>query len=106
MIPARLTRVLGAIIYDLIIVFAIIFIAAQWFPLIPESSQHNPAITLFKQAYILGISFLYFAYSWRRGGQTIGMNPGEFDYVIKSTLRIKFPGVSVPSAIWSQLFPG
>jgi uncharacterized RDD family membrane protein YckC len=75
MIPARLTRVLGAIIYDLIIVLAIIFIAAQWFPLIPESSQHNPVITLFKQVYILGISFLYFAYSWRRGGQTIGMKP-------------------------------
>lgn len=73
MIPAHLTRVLGAIIYDLIIVFAIIFIAAQWFPLIPESLQADPAINLFKQVYILGISFIYFAYSWRRGGQTIGM---------------------------------
>jgi uncharacterized RDD family membrane protein YckC len=70
---ARLPRILGAIIYDLIIVFAIIFVAAQWFPLVPEYLQTAPAMILFKQLYMLGISYLYFAYSWRRGGQTIGM---------------------------------
>jgi uncharacterized RDD family membrane protein YckC len=70
---ARLPRILGAIFYDLIIIFAIIFVAAQWFPLIPESFQNAPTMTLFKQLYMLGISFLYFAYSWKRGGQTIGM---------------------------------
>lgn len=30
-------------------------------------------IVIFKQIYVLGIAFLYFGYSWRRGGQTIGM---------------------------------
>jgi len=70
---ARLPRILGAVIYDVIIVFAIIFIAAQWFPLVPEPLKDKPALILFKQAYILGISFVYFAYSWQRGGQTIGM---------------------------------
>ena len=71
--PASLPRIMGAITYDLIIVFAIVFIAAQWFPLVPVHLQSSPAMTVFKQAYILGISFLYFAYSWQRGGQTIGM---------------------------------
>ena len=70
---AHLPRIFGAIIYDVIIVFTLIFVAAQWFPLIPENIQTHPAIVLFKQVYMLGISFLYFAYSWRRGGQTIGM---------------------------------
>jgi len=70
---ARLPRILGAVVYDVIIVFSIIFIAAQWFPLVPESFQNKPGLTLFKQLYMLGISFVYFAYSWRRGGQTIGM---------------------------------
>lgn len=70
---ARLPRILGAIFYDTIIVFAIIFVAAQWFPLLSEQHQTMPAIVIFKQIYVLGIIFLYFAYSWRRGGQTIGM---------------------------------
>ena len=70
---ARLPRILGAIIYDTLIVFAIIFVAAQWFPLLPEQYQTHIAIKLLKQIYVLGIAFLYFGYSWRRGGQTIGM---------------------------------
>jgi len=94
MIPAHLTRVLGAIIYDLIIVFAIIFIAAQWFPLIPESLQADPAINLFKQVYILGISFIYFAYSWRRGGQTIGMKSWR--------LRLQSSEPEKPEISWRQ----
>ena len=85
---ARLSRILGAIIYDIFIVAAIIFVAAQWFPLVPEDLNQNVLIIQIKRIYLLGISFLYFAYSWRRGGQTIGMkawhiklfaaeNPGE-----------------------------
>jgi len=73
MAAASLPRILGAVIYDFIIVCAIIFIAAQWFPLVPESYQDLPALLLFKRLYMLGICFIYFAYSWRRGGQTIGM---------------------------------
>jgi len=70
---AHLPRILGAIIYDTMIVFAIIFVAAQWFPLIPEQYQTHIALKLLKQIYVLGIAFFYFGYSWRRGGQTIGM---------------------------------
>jgi len=70
---ASLPRILGAVIYDFIIVCAIIFIAAQWFPLVPEPYQDVLALVLFKQVYVLGICFIYFAYSWQRGGQTIGM---------------------------------
>ena len=70
---ARLSRILGAIFYDTFIVAAIIFVAAQWFPLVPEELNRNALITLFKQIYLLAIGFLYFAFSWRRGGQTIGM---------------------------------
>lgn len=70
---ARLPRVLGSVFYDTFIVFTIVFIAAQWFPLLPEHLQTKIGIKLLKQSYVLGICFLYFAYSWRRGGQTIGM---------------------------------
>lgn len=70
---AGLPRILSAIFYDTIIVFAIIFVAAQWFPLVPDRFDEHFGLRLLKQAYIIGICFLYFTYSWRRGGQTIGM---------------------------------
>ncbi len=70
---ASFLRVLGAIIYDTLIVFAIVFVAAQWFPLIPETLQAELGVRMLKQVYVLSICFFYFAYSWRRGGQTIGM---------------------------------
>ncbi len=70
---ARLPRVLASVIYDAAILFAIIFVAAQWFPLIPENLQTSLGMKIFKQTYVLGIGYLYFAYSWQHGGQTIGM---------------------------------
>lgn len=99
---ASLPRILGAITYDLIIVFAIIFIAAQWFPLVPEHLQSSPALILFKQIYILGISFLYFAYSWQRGGQTIGMKSWRIRLLQNNTGQ-REPEQNEPHAIgWRQ----
>lgn len=70
---ARLPRILGAVIYDLVIVCALIFVAAQWFPLVSGHFQGSILFTAIKQLYILAVGFLYYAISWRRGGQTIGM---------------------------------
>jgi uncharacterized RDD family membrane protein YckC len=84
---ASLPRILGAIFYDLIIVFSIIFIAAQWFPLVPEHLQNSLVLTLFKQIYMLGISFLYFAYSWQHGGQTIGMKSWRIKLLADNTAQ-------------------
>lgn len=71
--PIHLPRLFLSIIYDTIILMALIFIAAQWFPLIPDHLQQRIDVTVFKQTYIITICFLYFALSWRHGGQTIGM---------------------------------
>ncbi len=70
---ARLPRILGAIFYDTLIVFSVIFVAALWIPMLPEEYQTMPAMLIFKQLYMLSIAFAYFGYSWRHGGQTIGM---------------------------------
>ena len=70
---ARLPRILGAIVYDLVIVAAILFVVTLWSVLVPDTIRENILYTAFMQIYIIGVSFLYFAISWRRGGQTIGM---------------------------------
>ncbi|MCP4007942.1 MAG: RDD family protein [Proteobacteria bacterium] len=93
---ARLARILGAVIYDVVIVVSLIFIAALWFPLIPEHIQEMSSAIWFKRTYYFVISFLYFAYSWRLGGQTIGMK----------SWRIKIqPADSTRTGIsWAQCF--
>lgn len=83
---ARLPRILGAVVYDTLIVFALVFIAAQWFPLVPEALQAQLGMKIFKQLYVLLICFIYFAYSWRRGGQTIGMKAWRLKLVQSDSL--------------------
>ena len=72
MAPCSLLRRLGAIIYDWFLLFSIIFIAWLPIPLIPNHYPHW--LTLgFRWCYLLSIIFLYFAWSWKKGGQTLGM---------------------------------
>ncbi len=71
--PASLLRRLGAILYDALILFSIIFLGAQWFPLIPETMQAHWLVMFSKQLYILGLCFLFFGWFWTHSGQTIGM---------------------------------
>lgn len=72
MTPCSLLRRLGAIIYDWFLLISIIFIAWLPVPLIP--SDYPLWLTLgFRWCYLLSIIFLYFAWSWRKGGQTLGM---------------------------------
>ncbi len=91
---ARLPRILGAIFYDTLIVFSLVFVAAQWFPLVPEHLQTQPSMQLLKQLYVLTICFAYFAYSWRRGGQTIGMKAWR--------LKLMQSDVSTHDISWKQ----
>ena len=66
-------RRLGAIFYDLIVLLGILFIAALPLPLIDAFTQEMVLAVFFKQAYILGVKFLYLGGFWVYGGQTVGM---------------------------------
>ncbi len=67
-----LPRRLAAILYDSLLLIALLFIAsALW--LIPSGGEakqgFNPLLTIF----LLLISFGFFAWFWSHGGQTLGM---------------------------------
>ena len=65
-------RRLAAIFYDAILLFCIIFMAWQPVPLL--SDELDPLLSKsIKLIYLLTISFLYFGWFWRNGGQTLGM---------------------------------
>jgi uncharacterized RDD family membrane protein YckC len=70
--PASLLRRLGAIVYDTLLLFAILFVAtALVLPLTGGTAV--PAGQPLFSLYILAICFLFYAWFWTHGGQTLGM---------------------------------
>lgn len=70
--PAGLLRRLGAILYDSLLLFAVLFFAtALVLPLTGGQAiaPHNPFYT----SYLFFVSFFFFAWFWTHGGQTLGM---------------------------------
>ena len=70
--PASLWRRLAALFYDSLLLLAVWFIAtAILLPLKGGEAiePNNPLLT----TYLLFISFFFYAWFWRHGGQTLGM---------------------------------
>lgn len=82
-----LPRRLAAILYDSLLLLALLFIAsALW--LLRSGGQSTPGFNPWLTLYLVMISFAFFAWFWSHGGQTLGMrawrirlqnrNPGPF----------------------------
>jgi uncharacterized RDD family membrane protein YckC len=70
---ASLLRRLGANFYDAILLVGILFVAGIPLVLIPEVTREQILVESLIQLYLLLCCFSYFAWSWGRGGQTLGM---------------------------------
>ncbi len=90
--PAGLFRRLAALLYDSLLLLAIMFIATAI--LLPftggEAIQHSPFLT----TYLLFISFFFYSWFWMHGGQTLGMRSWRLQ------LRNINPG---PITLWQAL---
>jgi len=72
--PAGFLRVLGCVIYDGLLLVAVLFVSTLAFLIIPaEVRDTDPFIQVGKLLWYLGLAYLYFAWSWQRAGQTPGM---------------------------------
>lgn len=70
--PAGLLRRLGAFSYDILLLMAIIVIAG--FVALPFTGGESPKPgNPYYQTYLFIISYVFFAWFWTRGGQTLGM---------------------------------
>jgi uncharacterized RDD family membrane protein YckC len=70
--PAGLLRRLAAILYDALLLVAVLFIAtALVLPL--TGGEAVPRGNPYYAAYLLSVCFLFFAWFWTHGGQTLGM---------------------------------
>ena len=82
--PAPFGRRLGAIVYDALAVIGVWFLVGG----IAVGLHHGealPAADLPFQALLLCVAYAYFAISWRRGGQTLGMKSWRIRVVDDAT---------------------
>ena len=70
---AGLLRRLGAMVYDALLLAAILFVAGLPLPLIDEATRQLPATKALVQAYLAVVVFVFFGWFWTHGGQTLGM---------------------------------
>jgi len=68
-----LPRRLAAILYDTLLLFGVLVVAAVPLLAVPASLRPLPLVRLAIQAYLLAVCFFYFGWFWTHGGQTLGM---------------------------------
>jgi len=69
---ARLWPRFGAIVYDGILLFGIVFIASWIFTVLTGDATRGPG-RFVHQVFLVVIIGAYFVYCWRRSGQTLAM---------------------------------
>ncbi len=109
--PCSIGRMLGCIVYDAMVLAAILFAITT----VLLALRHGAAIAPGNPAYQLFLimcAWLYFAYSWRIGGQTLGMRAwqvhirsrqGQVSW-LQSMLRFVLAGLSLASFGMGYLF--
>ena len=70
---ASLLRRLMAILYDSLVIIALLMLAAIPPVMLAGGSMPNTGLRIAFQAYLLVVMFVFFGWFWVHGGQTIGM---------------------------------
>lgn len=91
--PCSLMRRLAAMVYDALLVVALLMVAAAvavvptGLLFLPEGSDF-PASDPFFRLYLVIVWWAYFAVCWRQGGQTVGMRAWRITLVAQHGTRI------------------
>ncbi|MCW8831219.1 MAG: RDD family protein [Gammaproteobacteria bacterium] len=107
---AKLLRRIMAIVYDLFLLAAILFLATALANAVNQGKaidQNSPYIILL-DIYLISISFLYFGWFWTHGGQTLGMKTWKIKLINNDSHRITWKQVLIReiTAVASWLFFG
>lgn len=70
--PAGFVRRLLAIVYDLILLLAVLYVAMGALLLITAGAANQPG-SPWLSAYLLLVSFIFYGWFWTKGGQTLGL---------------------------------
>ncbi len=91
--PCGLLRRVASMVYDTLLVVALVMVAAA-FVVLPAGSEIRSG-TLWFQAYILVVWWAYFAVCWRLRAQTVGMRAWRVKLVAKEGERVSWGGTVV-----------
>ncbi len=104
-IPAPLWRRLAAAGYDLLLVLALLMVLTA-FVIVARGGAAIDAGSLWYQALLLAVWWLYFAWSWARGGRTVGMRAWRLELVAPGAGRIGWRRASLRfAAAWLSALP-
>jgi len=84
-----LLRRLGAIFYDSFLLLTVLFVASIIAVIPTGIKPEDPYFFLF-QLYIFAIAYLFFAWCWTRGGQTLGMRTWKIKLVNEDGSRVRW----------------
>jgi uncharacterized RDD family membrane protein YckC len=102
--PASLRLRLFALVYEGILLFAVVFVASWLFIGLARDAQQGPLHLAF-QVYLVSVCGAYFMYCWVRSGQTLPMKTWRMKLVMASgepvTMRAAFLRyvVAVPATL-------
>ena len=101
---ASLLRRLGAILYDWLLLFAVLMIATLPFIAVRGGDIVEPTENLAYQLWLFFVIYLFFTYFWWKGGQTLGVRTwrmrvetadGKSPSVARASLRFAAAIISV-----------
>ena len=107
--PPGLLRRLSALLYDLILLFGMLLLAAT-LVIVPASALTGHEIwiegwpMILFQLYLILVGYGFFAYFWRYGGQTLGMRTWRFRLVRADGRPLTAADVR-RRLLWSTLVP-
>jgi uncharacterized RDD family membrane protein YckC len=90
--PAGFGRRLGAILYDLLLVVAVVMVAAVPFVWVVGDTSGSGWVRFAFQLYLLAVIFFYYAWFWVRSGQTVGL----------LTWKLRLVSTNGANITWSQ----
>ncbi len=80
-VPATFTRRLGAMVYDSLLLFALLMIASVPVVMLAGGAESPFIQGAGYQLYLYIVSFLFFGWFWVHGGQTLGMRSWKLQVV-------------------------
>ena len=89
--PASLSRRLGAIFYDALLLLALLMLGSFLYVPIAGRVLPAPLGRMLYQIFLFMIGFLYFAWFWTHGGQTLGLRTWKLRLVARDGGSITWP---------------
>lgn len=105
--PGLIKRII-IMVYDGLLLTALVILFFVPFLLIPDAWEHTLSGKLFKQLYLVSISYAFFVSFWYKGGQTLGMKSWHLRLVDTdgNAVTLRAANIRYISAILSWLLLG